>query len=222
MIGYVLSCSPLARLFCIHRPASIPMGGFNIFMIVSRNDAPMYETEIVLGSGSVPRQNSPEAAHLHQFVMHSSLDIVDEIATTSPVPYLKVVNKFYELYVSAYVTAGGARFLMLHDQKNEDGIKSFFQVGWVVRCDAMRCDAMRCDAMLLYFGSRRELIASPMDGCVVVFLLFLDCGCRAFDCSQDVHELYVKALLNPLQQEDGRISSPEFDVRVQNLAKRHL
>ncbi|CAL5373527.1 unnamed protein product [Camellia sinensis] len=85
------------------------------FMIVSRNDIPIYEAEV----GAAVKKE--EAAHQHQFILHAALDIVQDLAWTTSAMFLKAVDRFNDLVVSVYVTAG------LHDSRNDDGIKSFFQ-----------------------------------------------------------------------------------------------
>lgn len=40
--------------------------------------------------------------------------------------YLKIVDKFNQWYVSAYVMASGTILLLLHDVQNTDGIRHFF------------------------------------------------------------------------------------------------
>ena len=40
--------------------------------------------------------------------------------------YLKVIDKYNDLLVSAYLTASGDRFLILHDVKNDEPIRVFF------------------------------------------------------------------------------------------------
>jgi trafficking protein particle complex subunit 2 len=97
--------------------------------------------------------------------VHSSLDTVGEEMWKTQAMYLKTVDKFNEQLVSAFVTAGQVKFMLLHEARNEDGIKNFFN---------------------------------------------------------EVHELYIKLLMNPFYTTNTKIFSPVFDARVHALAKRFL
>ena len=79
--------------------------------------------------------------------------------------FLRVVDKFNNLLVSAYVTQGGKQFILLHNGKSEDSVRAFFT---------------------------------------------------------EVHELYVKYLMNPFAVVDGPIVSPLFNAHIKHLAKRLL
>ncbi|KAK9292585.1 hypothetical protein L1049_020559 [Liquidambar formosana] len=99
------------------------------FIIVSRNDIPIYEAEV----GSAVKRE--DAAQQHQFILHAALDIVQDLAWTTSAMFLKAIDRFNDLVVSVYVTAVSltdpyyihTRLMLLHDSRNDDGIKSFFQ-----------------------------------------------------------------------------------------------
>ncbi|WVZ96826.1 hypothetical protein U9M48_042414 [Paspalum notatum var. saurae] len=99
------------------------------FVIISKNDIPIYEAEV----GSAPKKE--DLAYQHQFILHAALDVVQDLAWTTNAMFLKSVDRFNDLVVSVYVTAGhilscckhDVLFMLLHDSRSEDGIKSFFQ-----------------------------------------------------------------------------------------------
>eukprot|EP01113_Clastostelium_recurvatum_P042570 TRINITY_DN6905_c0_g1_i1.p1 TRINITY_DN6905_c0_g1~~TRINITY_DN6905_c0_g1_i1.p1 ORF type:complete len:137 (+),score=27.18 TRINITY_DN6905_c0_g1_i1:70-480(+) len=92
------------------------------FTIVGKNDNPLYEAEFASGVKA-----KEQAHHLSQFVIHSSIDLVEEAVWKSTAMNLKGVDRFGKSYISSFVTAGHIKFMLLHEKKEEDAIKGFFQ-----------------------------------------------------------------------------------------------
>ena len=131
-------------------------------MIIGAAD-PLYET--MLSPLKHPDIKADDLHYLHQFVLHSSLDMVQSAMNSNTSTYLKVVDRFNNSQVSAYVTPGGATFLLLHSGKGEDSVRQFFI---------------------------------------------------------EVHELYVKVLMNPFHEFNTPITSPLFDARVKVLGRKYF
>ncbi|KAI1777811.1 Sedlin [Hypoxylon cercidicola] len=86
------------------------------FAIVGTQDSPLFEYEFGTskqGGDGQPRF-SEQARHMNQFIVHSSLDIVEEVQWGGGQMYLKCVDKFFNNYVSCFVTGGNVKFLLLH------------------------------------------------------------------------------------------------------------
>jgi hypothetical protein len=103
-----------------------------------------------LAIGSLVRLSSTVCSQkedLIQFIIHAALDCVEQKVWSTTSMYLKNVDKFNDIIISAFVTAGRTlllasfafvalmtfcrcadiKFMLLHDQKtDENAIKSFF------------------------------------------------------------------------------------------------
>ncbi|WOO84747.1 putative trafficking protein particle complex subunit 2 [Vanrija pseudolonga] len=67
--------------------------------------------------------------HILQMVAHASLDAVEEVSEGTASLYLKAVDRHNEWTVSAFI-ASNVKFILLHDTKNDDGIRLFFGEVW--------------------------------------------------------------------------------------------
>jgi len=81
---------------------------------------PLLETEF-------NQRREKEQRHLCQLIAHASLDLLEARARATSQCFLKSVDRFNEWHISAYLTPGGAKFIMVHDQINEDAVRNFFQ-----------------------------------------------------------------------------------------------
>jgi hypothetical protein len=59
---------------------------------------------------------------------HASLDFLDEkLSSKSTNLYYPNIDRFNEWSISAFVTPSYLRFIVLHDFRNDDGLKQFCQ-----------------------------------------------------------------------------------------------
>lgn len=72
----------------------------------------------------VPVQRE-DVARAAQFILHASMDMVDLAMWSNTATYQRVVDRHQEQLVSAYITPGGARLLLLHEARNEESIRAF-------------------------------------------------------------------------------------------------
>ncbi|KAJ0252627.1 hypothetical protein HA466_0118020 [Hirschfeldia incana] len=78
------------------------------FMIVARNDIPIYEAEV----GSAAKRE--DAAQLHQFILHAALDVVQDLAWTTSAMFLKSVDRFNDLILLNPLYLPGSRVTSTH------------------------------------------------------------------------------------------------------------
>jgi len=97
----------------------MPLDSPLIFLIVGRNDNLIYQADLF----PVKQEN---ATHMSQFVLHSALDVVDDYMWKNTANYLKVIDKFGNSHISSFITFGYVKFMLLHEKKDEDGIKNLF------------------------------------------------------------------------------------------------
>ncbi|KAK9472011.1 Sedlin [Dipodascopsis tothii] len=96
--------------------------------LIGPGDNAIYELEFgtFRQGGDGTSKFSQDMKQLNPFIVHSSLDIVEEVQWISSPMYMKVIDRFYNYFVSAFITAGNIKFLLLHESRSEESIRQFF------------------------------------------------------------------------------------------------
>ena len=79
-----------------------------VLMIVGK-DEPLYEADFGSGASGTASKEEQEGSHLHQFVIHAALDLVEDRMWGTNGMFLKKVDEFNDLHISAFVTAGSVK-----------------------------------------------------------------------------------------------------------------
>ncbi|KAH8878575.1 Sedlin [Thozetella sp. PMI_491] len=90
------------------------------FAIIGTQDNPLFEYEFGTSKqgGDGQARFTEQSRPLNQFIVHSSLDIVEEVQWTSGQMYMKVIDRFFNNYISCFMTGGNIKFLLLHQPTN--------------------------------------------------------------------------------------------------------
>ncbi|KAF7320246.1 Trafficking protein particle complex subunit 2 [Mycena kentingensis (nom. inval.)] len=82
-------------------------------------------------SGGPARMGGGQDRHVIQMIANASLDVIEDIMKTqNTMCTSSLFDKFNEWTVSAFITPGNMKFVLLHEGKNDEGIKSFFTEVW--------------------------------------------------------------------------------------------
>jgi hypothetical protein len=91
------------------------------FVIVSSKDQLLFEATFP------PASQTDETAHLREFILFASLDLLEPIVWSSRDFYLKAIDRFNDQIIYGLVTASSCRLLLVSDGKNEEAVKNFLQ-----------------------------------------------------------------------------------------------
>ncbi|KAI1180162.1 Sedlin [Nemania sp. FL0916] len=190
------------------------------FVIVGTQDNPLFEHEFGTSKagGDGQARFAEQARHMNQFIVHSSLDIVEEVQWGTGQMYLKCIDRFFNNYVSCFLTGGNVKFLLLHQPPsttNPSSTTTGVSTSTTTSLSSLTTSSMPPpQSMGLSARSSTSTIAtnptSPQtEEAVRAFML-------------EVYESWVKALMSPFYRVNMEVRSPVFRQRVAAAGRKYL
>jgi hypothetical protein len=98
-----------------------------LFCIVGTSE-PLYTAEFlrVPTSSSSSGSATDTTTQYYNFLLHSSLDTLVPLASSTSNTFLRTVARLPPLHVSAFITPSNVKFLLLHPGRSDETLKAFF------------------------------------------------------------------------------------------------
>ncbi|KAF2672679.1 trafficking protein particle complex subunit 2 [Microthyrium microscopicum] len=167
------------------------------FAIIGTKDNPLFVHEFGTskqGGDGVARFRD-EARHMNPFIVHSSLDILEELQWGSGSMYLKTIDRFQNSHISAFLTGGNIKFLLL-------STPDLPPIATGLRPPA---SSSRTNAAFSSFNPT----APATEEAIKNFFL-------------EVYDAWVKTIMNPFYRVDAEVNSPVFRARVGAAGRKFL
>ncbi|KAI8931446.1 hypothetical protein NX059_011773 [Plenodomus lindquistii] len=180
--------------------------------IISPHDTPLFTHDFGTSrsSGTGVSSLQPTERALVPFILHSSLDIVEEVqwgpstSSGSAPMYLKHIDKYQNMYISCWITGGNTRFLLLTRPRDESlGLGNASGAGGVRGSLAGGRAALG--------GGVYNPTSPATEEAVKNFMM-------------EVYESWVKTIMSPFFSVGigEQVKSPVFRARVAAAAKKYL
>lgn len=169
-----------------------------VFVIVGKNGKPLFEIDLQPKATQDPnvKVEKKEDAHLSTFIIHASLDIVDEAIWKNGNLYLHLIIKHHR--------SNQIRYLGFVDKHGSSYVSAFVTSGRMYNVIFL-CDISNS------LDTRFMLLHKNQKGDEHLKQFFLD-----------INELYLKIMMNPFYQFNTPITSKAFKERVIQAAQKRL
>lgn len=195
------------------------------FAIVGTKDNPIFEHEFGTskGGGDGAPHFRDDARHMNQFIVHSSLDIVEEVMWTTGAMYLKSIDRFQSSYISCFLTGTGMKFLLLHNPDPANTPSSYPSgAGPSNPTHSHHASITSGPPGQQGVGSASARPSSSAASSIAANPTSPAAEEAVRQFFADVYENWVKTTMNPFYRIDSEIKSPIFRQRVAAAGRKYL
>ncbi|RAH50056.1 TRAPP subunit TRS20 [Aspergillus brunneoviolaceus CBS 621.78] len=192
------------------------------FTILSPTDVPLFNIAFGTsksGGDGIARFRFPDTAqYMNQFIIHSSLDMVEEAQWMNGNMYLKHIDTYppASAYISAFLAPSGARFLLLHQPPQLPNASGPNATGGSGSGGGIGGSSILGGSFSAGSSSRASassIAANPTSPQT-------EEAVRQF--MTEVYENYVKTVMNPFYRQGMEIRSAVFRSRVTAAGRKWL